>query len=65
MPDGPPPIYVFTFTATDAELIARSHEAIRRSCELLRSTQHLTSYLDERRYDPLDPVDDRDQESDR
>jgi len=64
MPDGPLPVYVFRFTAYDAEIIARSREAIQRSCELLRSTEPLTSYLDNKqRYDPAAPTDDPDGEA--
>jgi len=63
MPDGPLPVYVFRPAATDAELIARSREAIQHSCELLRSTEHLTSYLDKQRYDPAAPMDDPDGEA--
>jgi hypothetical protein len=51
-------------TAFDAELIARSCEAVQRSCELLRSTQHLTSHLGERHGDPL-PMDHIDDEPER
>jgi hypothetical protein len=51
-------------TAFDAELIARSCEAVQRSRELLRRTQHLTRYLGERPSDPR-PVNHIDDESER